>query len=155
MADTLAAASAYTVEIGKAVNQPAFAVAAALRVPGQSGEETRGQDAGDTVIISEQGRNMAAKQAQVQESSSGESDENILIRQLKERIAKLQQEIQEIQQDQALSEEERRQKVMLKQSELAQLQSQLAKAYEELAGAADAAGQSGGMTSLGSYGAKA
>jgi predicted RNase H-like nuclease (RuvC/YqgF family) len=153
MSDTIAAASAYTVEIGKAVNQPAFAMAAAMRVPGQSGEEAQGQDAGDTVIISEQGRTMAAKQAKAQESSSEESDEEILIRQLKERIAKLQQEIQEVQQDQALSEEEKRQKVMLKQSELVQLQSQLAKAYEELAGAAGAAGQSGGMTSQGSFGA--
>jgi len=157
VSDTLAAASAYTVEIGKPVNQPAFTMAAALRTPGDAGEEATGQNSGtgDTVIISEQGRNMAARQAQTQESSSDDSEEAAHIKQLKERIAKLKQEIEKLKQDQTLSEEEKRQQILSKEGELAELQTQLSKAYEEQAKAASSAGQSGGMTSLGSYGARA
>lgn len=154
MSDTLSA-SAYTIEIGKAVNQPAFATAAALRVPGQSGEGAEGQDSGDTVVISELGRNMAARQAQTQESSSDDSEEAAHIKQLKERIQKLKQEIEKLKQDQTLNEEEKRQQLLTKESELAELQTQLAEAYEEQSSAAAGAGQSAGMTSLGSYGAKA
>lgn len=154
MSDTLSA-SAYTIEIGKAVNQPAFAAAAAMRAPERSGEEAAGQDSGDTVIISELGRNMAARQAQAQESSSDESQEETHIRQLKERIEKLKQEIEKLKQDQTLDEEAKRQQLLAKESELAELQTQLAEAYEEQAKAASASGQSSGMTSLGSYGAKA
>lgn len=153
MSDALPAVPAYALETSRPVNQPAFAMAAALRAPDPAGEENAGQGRGDTVVISELGRNMAALQAQ--ESSSDESQEEAHIRQLKERIAKIKREIEKLQQDQNLSEEEKRQQLLAKQSELAELQTQLQEAYEAQAEAASAAGRSQGMTSLGSYGARA
>ena len=161
MADALTAA--YTIDTKHTVNQPAFTLGAALRTSNKTGTETgteagkdAGQDTGDTVIISQQGKNMAARQAQTQEAGDDteESKEQALIRSLKERIAKVQQEIKQPQADSTLSDEEKRQQLMLKQSDLVELQTQLAKAYKELAKVGASAGQSAGMTSLGSYGAR-
>ncbi|MEW5772309.1 MAG: hypothetical protein AB1916_02180 [Thermodesulfobacteriota bacterium] len=154
MSDAPAAASAYALDDSRAVNQPAFAMGAALRAPDGSGGEDVARGRGDTVVISELGRNMAARQAQAQESSPDESREEGHIRQIKERIARLKQEIEKLQQDQSLSEDEKRRQILAKQSELAELQTQLQEAYEAQAKAASAAGQSGGMTSLGSHGAR-
>lgn len=157
MSDSLTA-TALTVDTKHGVNQPSFTLGAAQRTTGDStedaGDTAVGQDAGDTVVFSQQGRLMAARQAQTQESSEEDSDEEAHIRQLKERIAKLQEEIQQIQQDQTLDDDEKRQQLMAKQSELAEMQTQLNDAYEEQAKASSSAGQSANMTSLGSYGAK-
>jgi len=156
MSDSPAAATVVTIDAKHAVNQPSFTLGAALRTApasgGESGEEAEGQDQGDTVIISEQGKALAARQAQ--ESSGDDTEEAAHIRQIKERIARLRQEIQEIQQDQTLDEDAKRQQLLTKESELAEMQTQLQEAYEEQAKAASASGKSANMTSLGSYGAR-
>ncbi len=145
--------TAFTLDARKTASQPAFALGAALRAPGDSADSGGGQDQGDTVVFSAQGRAMAARQAQAAEESSDDSGTAAHIKQLKQRIAKLKQEIEQLQQDATLTEDEKRQQVMAKQGELAELQTQLAEAYKEQTKSASSATASAKMTSLGSYGA--
>lgn len=154
MSNAYTATAAFSHGTDKLASQPAFTLSKALRAPDEAADSGDGQDRGDTVIFSAQGRTMAARQAQVLDDTSDDSKTAAHIKQIKERITKLKQEIEEIQQDQTLSEEEKRQQLMAKQGELTELQSQLAEAYKEQAKTASSAKASANMTSLQSYGAK-
>lgn len=122
---------------------------------------TEGEAAGgDTVSISEEGRQKAAgmKSSGAGGTESTEKEDNSKLSAIKQQIQRVQEQIKEkqkelteVQQDSGLDDEQRQQQMQLKSSELSMLQSQLMelmKQKTEMEAAAAGQGSSGGAAGV-------